>query len=103
MMAASVPLRGYLRQRAASVWNHQSHAFDHGLALQEETLTEMLLLRMAQDHAKHGLSVKMFSKAEESVNGADWEWIVEPRVANSVYAYRPSACITIARASTTAV
>ena len=75
-MAASVPLRDYLRQRAAWVWNQQGHAFDHGLALQEETLTEMLLLRMARDHAKHGLTVTMFTKSEEAQNGADWEWIV---------------------------
>jgi hypothetical protein len=44
--------------------------------LQEETLTEMLLLRMARDQAKHGLKVTMFNKTEEGINGADWEWIV---------------------------
>jgi len=76
-MAASVPLRDYLRQRASWVWNQQGHAFDNGLSLQEETMTEMLLLRMAQDHAKHGLTVTMFTKAEEAKNGADWEWIVQ--------------------------
>ena len=65
-MAVAVPLRDYLRQRAAWVWNQQGHAFDHGLALQEETLTEMLLLRMARDHAKHGLTITMFTKAEEA-------------------------------------
>jgi len=75
-MASSVPLRDYLRQRAAWVWNQQGHAFDHGLALQEETLTEMLLLRMARDHAKHGLTITMFNKTEEAKNGADWEWII---------------------------
>ncbi|MFQ6777513.1 DUF6615 family protein [Cereibacter sphaeroides] len=75
-MFPSLALRDYLRQRAAWVWNEQAHAFDHGLSLQEETLTEMLLLRMARDHTKHGLSVTMFSKPAEAVNGADWEWIV---------------------------
>ena len=71
-----INLRDYLRGRAAWVWNEQSHAFKQGLSLQEETLTEMLLLRMARDHAKHGLSVTMFNKTEEGINGADWEWIV---------------------------
>ena len=33
----------------------------------------MLLLRMARDHVKHGLSVTMFNKTEEGINGADWE------------------------------
>ncbi len=75
-MAASITLRDYLRGRAAWVWNEQGHAFKQGLALQEETLTEMLLLRMARDHAKHGLTVTMFNKTEEGINGADWEWIV---------------------------
>lgn len=76
-MAKPTSLRDYLRQRAAWVWNEQGHAFDTGLALQEETLTEMLLLRMARDHGKHGLTVTMFNKAEEAKNGADWEWIVK--------------------------
>lgn len=75
-MIPSKTLRDYLRERAAWVWNEQGHAFDHGLTLQEETLTEMLLLRMARDHAKHCLQVTMFTKTEEGVNGADWEWLV---------------------------
>ena len=76
-MAVSIALRDYLRRRAAWVWNEQTHAFDHGLSLQEETLTEMLLLRMARDHSTNGLTVRMFSKPEEAVNGADWEWIIQ--------------------------
>lgn len=76
-MAISPALRDYLRQRAGWVWREQARAFNYGLSLQEETLTEMLLLRMAQDHASHGLSVTMFSKPAEAVNGADWEWIIQ--------------------------
>lgn len=75
-MPPPLSLRDYLRWRAAWVWNEQGHAFTQGLTLQEETLTEMLLLRMARDHAKHGLSVTMFNKTEEAINGADWEWII---------------------------
>lgn len=75
-MAKPLTLRDYLRQRAAWVWNEQGHAFDNGLALREETLTEMLLLRMARDHGKHGLSVTMFNGTQEGINGADWEWFV---------------------------
>lgn len=78
-MPSPISLRDYLRQRAAWVWNEQGHAFKHGLVLQEETLTEMLLLRMARDHAKHGLNVTMFDKTEEGINGADWEWIIRTR------------------------
>ncbi|MFN4153498.1 MAG: hypothetical protein ACK4HF_02495 [Paracoccaceae bacterium] len=93
-MAASVAMRDYLRRRAAWVWNEQSHAFDHGLSLQEETLTEMLLLRMARDHETNGLTVKMFSKPEEAINGADWEGSSERRHVTSACAFRPSGCIT---------
>lgn len=69
-------LRDYLRRQAGWVWNEQARAFSHGLSLQEETLTEMLLLRMAHDHAAHGLVVTLFNKNQEGVNGADWEWII---------------------------
>ncbi len=69
-------IRDYLRQRAGWVWNEQGHAFRRGLGLQEETLTEMLLLRMAKDQARYGLHVRMFTKPEEKLNGADWEWFI---------------------------
>lgn len=75
-MAVVSGLRDYLRHRAGWVWREQARAFSHGLSLQEETLTEMLLLRMAHDHASHGLTVTMFNKYQEGLNGADWEWII---------------------------
>ena len=75
-MSWAMYLRDYLRERAGWVWNEQKHAFDRGLTLQEETLTEMLLLRMSKDHGKHGLVVRLFNKTEEARNGADWEWHV---------------------------
>ena len=75
-MASPVDIRNYLRSRAAWVWNEQGHAFDQGLCLQEETLTEMLLLRMARDHKAHGLNITLFNKHEEKKNGADWEWLI---------------------------
>ncbi|MBO6857451.1 DUF6615 family protein [Roseibium sp.] len=67
-------MRRFFRQQAGWVWNRQAQAFTHGLSLQEETLTEMLLLQIAKRGAQDGLKVKMFSRAEESINGADWEW-----------------------------
>lgn len=69
-------LRDYLRRQAGWVWRKQARAFSYGLSLQEETLTEMLLLRMTKDHASHGLAVTIFNKHEEGLNGADWEWIL---------------------------
>jgi hypothetical protein len=72
-------MRRFFRRLSGWVWNEQGHAFDHGLSLQEETLTEMLLLQIAKRGVKQGLKVKMFSRAEESANGADWEWFFKDR------------------------
>lgn len=67
-------VRPYLRTLAGWTWNRQNEALKLGLTLQEETLTEMLLLRIARDCAPLGLKVKMFTRAQEKANGADWEW-----------------------------
>ena len=72
-------IQRYLRLRAGWVWNQQNRAFRHGLSLQEETITEMLLLRMAKDRSKHGMRVRMFNKRQEGKNGADWEWFIRTR------------------------
>lgn len=70
----------YLRCRASRVWDLQEDALRHKLWLQEETLTERLLLRMAKDAEKHGFCVTMFNKRQEGGykqkggHGADWQW-----------------------------
>jgi hypothetical protein len=74
--------RYYLRQLAGWVWREQDDALHYGLKLQEETITEMLLLRMARECQDTGLHIKMFNRIEEGGskrlakvgNGADWEW-----------------------------
>lgn len=88
-MMASGDLRAYLRSLAHRVWTDQGDALKHGLTLQEETVTEMLLLQMARDLSPLGLNVKMFTRTEEGGrklkdgtvekvgNGADWEWFVD--------------------------
>lgn len=77
MTVAAGDLRAYLRLLAGQIWHDQHDAFYHGLTLQEETLTEMLLLKMAKDFAPLGLEVLMFNKGQEGKNGADWEWFFE--------------------------
>lgn len=86
---ASGDLRAYLRWLADRVWVDQTEAREFGLELQEETVTELLLLQMARDLSPHGLQVRMFSKREEGGvtladgtvevkgTGADWEWFVD--------------------------
>ncbi|MEP2533842.1 hypothetical protein [Shimia sp.] len=88
-MMASGDFRAYLRLLAHKVWADQGDAIKYGLTLQEETITETLLLQMARDLSPMGLNVKMFSRQEEGGvtrkdgtvekvgNGADWEWFVD--------------------------
>jgi hypothetical protein len=86
---ASGDLRAYLRWQAGRVWQEQGGAIKHGFFLQEETITETLLLRLAQDLTPKGLKVKLFTRIEEGGvtrkdgtvekvgNGADWEWFID--------------------------
>lgn len=84
---AQYGLQRYLRHTAQWVWREQDDARHFGFKLQEETITEMLLLRMARDWQAKGLNVKMFNRLEEGGNkktgkignGADWEWFVKTR------------------------
>lgn len=77
MSVAAGDLRAYLRLLAGRIWHDQDDAFHHGLTLQEETLTETLLLKMAKDFSPLGLEVLMFNKGQEGKNGADWEWFFD--------------------------
>ena len=98
---SSGDFRIYMRQLAGKVWNEQSAAHSYGLSLQEETITEILLLEMARTLSPLGLNVKMFTKQAEGgktrtvlstdatgmqvatekvlieAEGADWEWFVD--------------------------
>lgn len=100
-MVSSGDFRVYMRQLADRVWNEQRAAHSYGLSLQEETITEILLLEMARTLSPLGLTVKMYTKQEEGgrsrtvmvpdangqlikvedviieAEGADWEWFVE--------------------------
>lgn len=89
MASPRVGIRPYLRSLAGWVWNRQNEAKRHGLSLQEETLTEMLLLRIATDCKPLGLHTRMFTRQQEAVNGSDWEWFV--RGPHCSVAYRVQA------------
>lgn len=88
MWSARHIIQPYLRELAAWVWTEQDDAFHYGLKLQEETITEMLLLRMARETVGTPLKIRMFNKTEEGGssqhgivgNGADWEWYFDTPV-----------------------
>lgn len=85
MRHRSLHFRRHLRDVGRWVWREQEDALHFGLKLQEETITEMLLLRMARDFSSSGLKVNMFNRIQEggskrykkTGNGADWEWFIE--------------------------
>jgi hypothetical protein len=67
-------LRASLRLEAGRVWREKGDAERIGLQLNEETITETLLFRLAKRHRHSGLRVRAFSKPEEKKSGSDWEW-----------------------------
>lgn len=67
-------MKKYLRELAGIVWREQNYAYRAGLNLQEETITECLLLQMVRDLPKSGFQAKLFTRARENETGADWVW-----------------------------
>lgn len=71
-------LRDAMRTEAGRVWREKESAEKLSLFLNEETITETLLLRLAAKFQGKGLHVQPFTKAQEKRNGADWEfWFAE--------------------------
>lgn len=64
-------------------------AESHNLPMNEEPLTEFLLLKIKQSFRKD-IQVRAFTKAEESINGADWEVLFQGR-SGGVQAFRCQA------------
>lgn len=68
------------QDRAREVQRDMDDAARLGLSRSEETITEDLLLRLAQAHPPHELQIKQFTRNEEGVHGADWEfWFCNDR------------------------
>lgn len=72
------------RKRSEWVWQAMGDAFAIPIGLNEETITEMLLLNLAREFAGRGIEVRSFTKYEEGISyrggaptGADWEWRFE--------------------------
>lgn len=72
------PLRNAMRREAGRVWQEKARAARLGLFMSEETITELTLLNLAAVFQGHGLLVQPFTKAQETRNGADWEfWFIQ--------------------------
>jgi hypothetical protein len=67
-------LRDAMRHEAGWVWREMARAASLGVFLNEETITETILLRLAVAAQGNGFLVFPFTKPEEKKNGADWEF-----------------------------
>ncbi|WP_445406210.1 DUF6615 family protein [Acinetobacter seifertii] len=60
-------------KNSAWVWNTLRDARKLNLQLGEESITDFLIFNLTKSAGKK-LKIKSFSRNEEAVNGADWEW-----------------------------
>jgi hypothetical protein len=67
-------LRDAMRRGAGRIWHEKAHAEKLNLFLSEETITEMLLLRVLSAAKGSGFRVRVFNKIAERTSGADWEF-----------------------------
>lgn len=58
---------------ADDVWRRIESSQKTGLSYQEETITGNLLYTLNKNHPD-AVRIRDFSKSEEALNGADWEW-----------------------------
>ena len=56
-----------------STWSLLRRGRKQGVQINEETITNILMLRLQETASPH-LRIKSFSKKQESRTGADWEW-----------------------------
>jgi hypothetical protein len=61
------------RELSTWTWAMLAMAADAGLPLQEETITDVLLLQLAA-RCPRSIKVIPFAKRQEAKVGADWEW-----------------------------
>ena len=56
-----------------STWSLLRRGRKQGVQINEETITNILMLRLQETNSPH-LRIKSYSKKQESRTGADWEW-----------------------------
>ena len=67
------------RKAAVRTWDDLITAAAVSTRLAEESITDYLVLQLAKGQVFGNYQVQSFTKAEESINGADWElWLTGP-------------------------
>lgn len=67
------PEQDCLLQLARMVWHKRGLAKAAGMPLDEETITQLFLLKLQQSYPGK-ITIRQFSKSQEANNGADWAW-----------------------------
>jgi hypothetical protein len=67
-------LRDAMRRNSGRIWHEKAWAERHDLSMSEETITEMLLLRLLRAAKGSSFQIDVFNKIEEVTSGADWEF-----------------------------
>jgi hypothetical protein len=67
-------LQTSLRRAAGRVWRDMSDADACGLFLNEESITESVLLFLSRRHQTRELFIRPYNKPKEKGTGTDWEW-----------------------------
>ncbi|MCE6787414.1 hypothetical protein KSA82_20750, partial [Acinetobacter baumannii] len=60
-------------RNSAWVWNNLRDARKLNIQLGEESVTDFLIFNLTKS-ARKDLKIKSFSRNQEALNGADWEW-----------------------------
>ena len=89
--ASNDEIRDTLAYLAHWTWDQMNQAHKLGLSFNEETITESLLLKLAQKFSSRGLDIKSFSKDKEGKKylgggptGADWEFWISDNKSNGL-------------------
>lgn len=61
---------------AQEVWDTLKEGFRLGRRIKEETITDVLLLRLAQ-RLGGWVTIEDYTRSQEAVHGADWAWVFE--------------------------
>src|SRR6266545_57232 len=64
------------KNQASRISKELARASYTGLGIQEETLTDSLLIRIQFEHDENFLTRKFTRKEEGSITGADWLWCI---------------------------
>lgn len=67
-----------VKDNSRNIWNLILRGKQQGIKIQEETITEILLLDLAEKFGDQ-MKITLFNKNQEGKNGSDWEWYIKKK------------------------